>query len=58
MADTAIALLNGTFRGETLIFDGLTFLLAGLAVAFDGRDPIWLGGVAAVAGAVGLVNGS
>ena len=43
MADTAIAILNGTFRSEILIFYGLTFLLAGLAVALDGRYPAWFG---------------
>lgn len=57
MADTAIAVLNGTFRGEILIFYGLTFLLAGLAVAFDGRYPAWFGGLAAIAGGVVVING-
>jgi hypothetical protein len=57
MADTTIAILNGTFRAEILIFYGLTFLLAGLAVALDGRYPAWFGGIAAVAGGIVLVNG-
>lgn len=57
MADTAIAVLNGTFRAEILVFYGLTFLLAGVAVALDGRYPAWFGGIAAIAGGIVLLNG-
>ena len=57
MTDTVITLLNGTFRGEILVFYGLTFLLAGLGVALDGRYPSWFGGLAAVAGGVVLLTG-
>ena len=57
MAETALWFLNGTFRSEIVVFYGLTVLLAGLAVAFDGRYPVWFGGIAAVAGAAVLVNG-
>lgn len=57
MTDTVITLLNGTFRSEILVFYGLTFLLAGLAVAFDGRYPAWFGGIAAIAGGAVLLNG-
>ena len=49
MAETALWLLNGTFHSEIVVFYGLTVLLAGLAVAFDGRYPVWFGGIAAVA---------
>ena len=57
MAETAVWFLNGTFRSEILVFYGLTVLLAGLAVALDGRYPVWFGGIAAVAGGVVFVNG-
>jgi hypothetical protein len=57
MADMAIAVLNGTFRAEILVFYGLTYLLAGAAVALDGRYPAWFGGVAAMAGGIVLLNG-
>jgi hypothetical protein len=50
-ADTAIWLLNGTFRSEIFIFYGLTVLLAGLGIAFDRRYPTWFGGIGALAGA-------
>jgi hypothetical protein len=57
MTDTALALLNGTFRSEIVILYGLTVLLAGLAVALDGRYPVWFGTIGAIAGAAVLVNG-
>jgi hypothetical protein len=57
MTDTVITLLNGTFRAEILVFYGLTFLLAGLAVALDIRYPTWFGGIAAIAGGAVLVSG-
>jgi hypothetical protein len=57
MTDTVITLLNGTFRSEILIFYGLTFLLAGLAVALDGGYPAWFGGIAAIAGGAVLLAG-
>lgn len=56
MADTALWFLNGTFRSEILIFYGLTVLLAGLAVAYDGRYPVWFGWIATVAGALVAIN--
>jgi hypothetical protein len=56
MADTALWFLNGTFRSEILVFYGLTVLLAGLAVAHDGRYPVWFGRIATIAGAAVLVN--
>ena len=57
MADTAVWFLNGTFRSEIVVFYGLTVLLAGLAVALDGRYPVWFGGIGAAAGATVFVNG-
>jgi hypothetical protein len=57
MADTALAVLNGTFRSEIVVLYGLTVLLAGLGVALDGRYPVWFGTVGAVAGAAVLANG-
>jgi hypothetical protein len=56
MADTAAWFLNGTFRSEIGIFYGLTVLLAGLAVAHDGRYPRWFGRIAALAGGLVLLN--
>jgi hypothetical protein len=56
MAELAIWFLNGTFRSEILIAYGLTVLIAGLAVAYDGRYPVWFGWIAAVAGAIVMVN--
>jgi hypothetical protein len=57
MAETAVWLLNGTFRSEIVVFYGLTVLVAGLAVALDGYYPTWFGAIAAIAGAAVLVNG-
>jgi hypothetical protein len=57
MAETGIWLLNGTFRSEIVIFYGLTVLIAGLAVVFDGRYPVWFGTTGALAGGAVLVNG-
>jgi hypothetical protein len=57
MADTALVMLNGTFRGEIVILYGLTVLLAGLAVALDGRYAVWFGTIGAIAGAAVLANG-
>jgi hypothetical protein len=56
MTQTVITLQNGTFRSEMLIFYGLTFLLAGLAVTLDGQYPAWFGGIAALAGGVVLLT--
>ncbi len=57
IAETGLWLLNGTFHSEIVVFYGLTMLLAGLAVALDGRFPRWFGVAGAVAGAAVLVNG-
>jgi hypothetical protein len=57
MAETALWLLNGTFRSEIAVFYGLTVLVAGLAVTLDDHYPTWFGTIAAVAGAAVLVNG-
>lgn len=57
MTDTVITLLNGTFRAEILILYGLTFFLAGLGVALDGRYPAWFGAIAAIAGGAVLLSG-
>lgn len=57
MAETGLWLLNGTLRVEIVVFYGLTFLLAGLGVALDGRYPAWFGRAGAVIGALVAVNG-
>ena len=57
MAETGIWLVSGTFHNEVLTFYGLTMLLAGLAVALDGRYPRWLGRAGMAAGALATLNG-
>ena len=56
--EAAVWFLNGTFRAEISLFYGLTFLLAGLAVALDGRYRRAFGAVGAAAGAVVLLVGT
>jgi hypothetical protein len=57
MAETGLRLLYGTGRTEIVIFYGLTFFLAGLGVALDGRYVRSLGAVGAVAGGAVVVLG-
>lgn len=57
MTETGIWMLSGTFRSEIVVFYGLTFVLAGSAVALDGRYPRAFGWIGAAAGALFLVNG-
>jgi hypothetical protein len=58
MAETGLRLVYGTARTEIVAFYGLTFLLAGLAIALHGRCPRWFGAVGALAGGVVVVLGS
>jgi hypothetical protein len=58
MAETGLRLLYGTARTEIVTFYGLSFLLAGLAVALDGRYLHWLGAIGAVAGGAVVMLGS
>jgi hypothetical protein len=57
MTDTLLKLLNGPFRIEIMVWYGLTFMLAGMLVAFDGRYPTWFGAIGASAGGAELVAG-
>jgi hypothetical protein len=57
MAETGLWMLNGTLRAEIVVFYGLTFFLAGLAVALDGRYPPWFGRAGAAIGTVVAIDG-
>ncbi len=57
MASAALRLLYGTGRTEIALFYGLTFLLAGLAVALDGRYGAWFGAIGALMGVAALLAG-
>jgi hypothetical protein len=57
MASAALRMLYGTGRTEITIFYGLTVLLAGVALARDGRFGRWIGATGAILGAAALVAG-
>ena len=45
-----LTLLEGTWAGMVMLFHGLPFVLAGLAVVLSGRFPAWLGWVGVIGG--------
>jgi hypothetical protein len=58
MVETGLRLIYGTARTEIIIFYGLTFCLAGLGLAFDGRFPPVFGWIGAAVGGLVAVLGS
>jgi hypothetical protein len=58
MVETGLRLVYGTARTEIIIFYGLTFCLAGLGLAFDGRFPPVFGWIGAAVGGLVAVLGS
>jgi len=57
VATAALRVLYGTGRTEITLFYGLTVLLAGLAIASDGRYGRWIGRIGALLGAAALAAG-
>lgn len=56
--DAMLAVLHGTWAGVLLLFHGLPFVLAGLAMVLDRTYPAWLGWVGVVGGAGSIVAGT
>jgi hypothetical protein len=58
MVETGLRLVHGTARTEIIIFYGLTFCLADLGLACDGRFPRVFGWIGAAVGGLVAVLGS
>ena len=55
--DLLLRILDGTWAGVIILFHGVPFVLAGLAVAQSRRYPAWLGWVGVAGGAGSVVVG-
>jgi hypothetical protein len=56
-SDLLLRMLDATWAGVIILFHGVPFVLAGLAVALSRRYPAWLGWIGTIGGAGSLVVG-
>jgi hypothetical protein len=56
-SDLLLRMLDATWAGVIILFHGVPFVLAGLAVALSRRYPVWLGWIGVIGGAGSVVIG-
>ena len=56
-SDLLLRMLDATWAGVIILFHGVPFVLAGLAVALSRRYPAWLGWIGVIGGAGSVVIG-